>query len=64
MIMPYQRIVKEMVHKLLFGKGKKGTLSTVIILSYGMISSKAAVGAAVTEDVSVHRDRKLPVRVC
>lgn len=61
MIMPYQRIVLEMTHELLLGKGKRSTLSTAIILRYGIISSKAAVGAAVTEDVSLHRDRKLTV---
>lgn len=50
-----------MTHELLLGKEKRSTLSTVIILRYGIISSKAAVGAAVTEDVSVHRDTKLTV---
>lgn len=33
----------------------------MIILRYGM-TSKAAVGTAVTEDVSVHRGRKLTVK--
>lgn len=47
--------VFERAHKPLLGKGEKSPMSTLIILSHGMISSKAAVGSAVIVDVSVQR---------
>ena len=56
--------VFEMAQKPLLGKGKRSTMSAVVILRHGMISSKAAVGAAVIVDASVHRGRKLTATVC
>lgn len=47
--------VFEGAHKPLLGKGEKRPMSTLIILSHGMISSKAAVESGVIADVSVQR---------
>lgn len=58
--MPYQRIVFEMTWATFWKRKKEHSDYS----GYGMISSKAAVGAAVTEHVSVHRGRKLSVGVC